>query len=186
MQESIPEILRLSGYEVVVAKEGSSALRSMETKIPELVICDADMPEPGPLVFLHELRKKAGLLPVIVYGDLPGKEDVRKVMTAGADDCLPIPFETIDLLRSVEACLSRKQRLCHRVQRLADDSFDPGALLQVYGERDVVAFKRKQLLYVEGQRALCVWLVIAGRVKTYRINDEGKELITPVFTARGS
>lgn len=183
LQKSIPDMLRLSGYEVVAVEDGVSAMRFMDAVIPELVICDADISGPGLLVFLRELRHKAGLLPVIVFGDLPGKEDVRRVMEAGADDCLQIPFETIDLLRSVEACLSRKLRLCHRVERPAEESFDQQVLLKAYGDRDLVIFKRKQLLYVEGQRALCVWLVMSGRVKTYRTNEEGKELITSIYGA---
>jgi CRP/FNR family cyclic AMP-dependent transcriptional regulator len=180
---SIPDMLRLSGQEVVVAEDGVSAFRQMEGRLPDLILCDAGMREPDVLVFLQELRRKESSLPVIVFGDLPGKDGVRKVMTAGADDCLPGPFETIDLLRSVDASLSRKERLCHRLERPSEEVFDQQALLEAYGERDIVAFKRKQLLYVEGQRALCVWLVMSGRIKTYRINEEGKELITSIYSA---
>jgi len=181
MRQRIPDMLRLSGYEVTVVEDGISGLSCLDGKLPDLVICDADMPAPGVLVFLRELRRKAGLLPVIVFGKLPAKEDVRNVMTAGADDCLPEPFEVLDLLRSVDACLSRKERICHRVEKPSEAAFDQQTLMRTYGERDVVVLKRKQLVYVEGQRALCVWLVVSGRIKTYRINEEGKELITSIY-----
>jgi len=181
LQKNIPDLLRLSGYEVAAVADGEEAFRLIEGGVPDLVICDAALPAPGVIVFLGELRRKLGLLPAVVFGDLPGKEDVRKVMTAGADDCLPAPFETIDLLRSVEACLTRRERLCHRVGKSVEGAFDRQDLIQEFGDRDIVPFRRKQLIYVEGQRALCVWLVVTGRVKTYRINEEGKELITTIY-----
>jgi CRP/FNR family cyclic AMP-dependent transcriptional regulator len=177
----VPDMLRLAGYEVVVVPDGVSALRLVDEKIPALVICDAELPDPGVYVLLRELRRRESQLPVIVVGGLSGKEDIRKVMTAGADDCLSAPFETIDLLRSVEACLTRRGRLCHRVERPVEESFDEHEFLNAYGDRDIVQMKRKQLLYFEGQRALCVWLVMSGRVKSYRINEEGKELITSIY-----
>jgi CRP-like cAMP-binding protein len=67
------------------------------------------------------------------------------------------------------------------MERPGEVIFDRRELLQAYGDRDIVAFRKKQLIYVEGQRALCVWLIVSGRVKTYRINEEGKELITSIY-----
>lgn len=43
--------------------------------------------------------------------------------------------------------------------------------------------KKKSILYFEGQRASQVWYIVDGKVKTYLMNEDGKELITGIYGA---
>ena len=39
------------------------------------------------------------------------------------------------------------------------------------------------MLYAEGQRPKAVYYIKSGKVKIYKTNDDGKELITDIFSA---
>jgi CRP/FNR family cyclic AMP-dependent transcriptional regulator len=47
--------------------------------------------------------------------------------------------------------------------------------------RDINIYKKKQIIYSEGKRPMRLYYVQKGMVKTYRINQDGKQLITGLF-----
>jgi CRP/FNR family cyclic AMP-dependent transcriptional regulator len=47
-------------------------------------------------------------------------------------------------------------------------------------ESDVAHFKKKQVIYSEGNHALRLYYVNKGKVKTYKTNEDGKEFITAI------
>src|SRR5690606_24041852 len=48
-------------------------------------------------------------------------------------------------------------------------------------EREVYNYKKKQELYSEGYKPKAVYYIKSGKVKTYKSNDDGKELITNIL-----
>ena len=50
------------------------------------------------------------------------------------------------------------------------------------GEREMYDYRRKQILYAEGQRPKAVYYIKNGKVKTYKTNEDGKELITNIYS----
>jgi CRP-like cAMP-binding protein len=50
-------------------------------------------------------------------------------------------------------------------------------------EREIVTLKKKHALYSEGSRPKAVYYIVSGKVKTFKVNDEGKELITNYYGA---
>lgn len=190
LRKKVAGIFDYSGYSVTTVPDGAAAIESAIGVQPEVILCDLDLPEPGSYTLLHAVAQHASIsrIPVILLGSFPTKEDVRKAMDAGADDCLPLPFEGIELLRAVEAALDRKtRRSLHSAKKHADDVLPTGdkedrqRLTVLFGDRDMQTFRRKQSLYSEGQRATQVWFIASGKVKTFRINEDGKELITNLY-----
>jgi len=190
VRRQVSEILRLSGYEVMLRSEGHTAIDLALRETPDLILCDIDLPAPDGYAILHAVQQHAAIrdLPMIFLGAFPEKEDLRKAMTAGADDCLPLPFDAIELLRAVEACFLRKSRRQLHLEKRKKDSpaglpapFDQQQLAALFGDRDIVTCKKKQTLYSEGQRATQVWFTVAGKVKTFRVHEDGKELITSLY-----
>jgi len=64
-------MLTREGFEVRVASDGNEALQLMQTQLPSLVILDLEMPGMNGVTTLREIRKRWGLLPVILHTGHP-------------------------------------------------------------------------------------------------------------------
>lgn len=188
-ENNLKELLGLSNYVVIGATDGGQGIRMAIAEKPDLIITDAVLPVLDGFGVIHVLQQYPGTrsIPAIILTSLAEKDEFRKAMAAGADDFLAKPFDDIELLRSVEACLERRRRRLgdHQETRPAPlfRHDDAGADLQPWrpGARDIRTFKRKAILYAEGQRVSQVWYIVKGRVKTYLVHVDGKELITRIY-----
>lgn len=54
-------------------------------------------------------------------------------------------------------------------------------LKKSFDERKIRSYKKKQVIYYEGDSANNVYLVLSGAVKTTKMTDDGKELMTGVY-----
>jgi len=48
--------------------------------------------------------------------------------------------------------------------------------------RNINTYKKKQVIYSEGNHPNRLYFIIKGKVKVYKINDDGKELVTDLFS----
>lgn len=115
--DDIPENVRLleavlvpHGYEVVTARDGTSALALVESEQPDLVLLDVFMPELDGYSVCTRLREneETAVLPVIMVTSSVGEEKVRAI-EAGADDFIPKPFNHHELLTRVLSLLRIKR-----------------------------------------------------------------------------
>jgi CRP-like cAMP-binding protein len=49
-------------------------------------------------------------------------------------------------------------------------------------DRDVNKYRKKQTVYNEGNRAARLFFIVKGKVKTFKSNDDGKELVVGLYT----
>jgi len=183
VRENIAEILQLSDYQVLKAGDGRTGIQLALEERPDVIVCDIAMPGLDGYAVLHALHQHAGLehIPFIFLTASPEKEQLRRAMTAGADDYLTKPFEGIELLRSVESCLKKQQlrQAAHSQKNTNGGAVDIKQMFRLDPEqRDVQHFRKKQMLYAEGQRPAFVYYIISGKIKVYRIDPDGKEFIT--------
>ncbi|MCF8036094.1 MAG: sigma-54 dependent transcriptional regulator [Desulfobacteraceae bacterium] len=112
IRELISHLLEREGFSVLIASEGESALKTVRTGKPDVVLSDIKMPGMDGMELLKSLQKLDPELPVVLitgYGDIPGAVEA---MQAGAYDYLVKPFqhhETIQVLR--RAMDERHQKL---------------------------------------------------------------------------
>lgn len=100
--------LEATGYEVVHASDGLSALRFHTSKRPALVILDWMLPQLDGLEVLRLLRQTAPT-PVLML-TARGEETDRVVgLELGADDYLTKPFSMRELVARVRALLRRAE-----------------------------------------------------------------------------
>lgn len=180
--DSLRELLGLSNYAVISAADGRQGVRMAVAERPDLVISDVDLPVLDGYGVIHALQQypETRGIPVIILTTLTEKDDFRKAMLAGADDYLSKPYDGVELLRSVDTCLEKHRRrvLEHSSQGPAvSEAVEPWAP----GDRDVRYFRKKMVLYTEGQRASQVWYIVKGKVKTFLVHTDGKELITQLY-----
>ena len=110
-------------------------------------------------------------------------------MELGADDYITKPFDGIELLKAIEIRLQKAEAVkkhfesshAENIDAFINDAGKLGRLQLTSDEREVYDYKKKQLLYAEGQRPKAVYYIKKGKVKVYKTNEEGKELITNIF-----
>ncbi len=192
IRENMSEILELSGYQVFTAPDGKQGVSAAVSNMPDIIICDIMMPVLDGYGVIHMLQKNADTrnIPFIFLTAKAERDEVRKGMSLGADDYITKPFNGTELLNAIESRLKKNELL--RMD-LAQGPQGIRDIVSHVGSRDMVQlieeeghshqYKRKQVIYTEGHHALRLFYVQSGRVKTYKTNDDGKELVTGIFNA---
>jgi DNA-binding response OmpR family regulator len=98
--------LERSGYRVVEAADGRSALAAIALEAPALVVLDVMLPEVDGLAVLRAVRR-TDRTPVIILSARGLVDDRIAGLAAGADDYLPKPFSPAELVLRVERILDR-------------------------------------------------------------------------------
>ncbi len=101
--------LRSEGYEVLTALDGLSALSLARRHHPDLAILDISMPGMSGLDLCTRLREDPTLedLAILFLTQRDRVADRVDGLDSGADDYLPKPFDTTELLARVRALLRR-------------------------------------------------------------------------------
>jgi two-component system, sensor histidine kinase and response regulator len=106
----IAESLNLYGFSTAVAADGESGITLAREAIPDLVICDINMPNVDGYATLSALREddRTATIPFIFLTGATDKLNMRKGMEMGADDYLTKPFTHKELLAAVNARLEKQ------------------------------------------------------------------------------
>ena len=93
-----------AGYEMEEAADGKQGLDRAMENVPDLILCDINMPGMNGFETLEELRKhkSTSYIPFIfMTGESPRKY-LRKGMNLGADDFIMKPIDMEDLIKAVQ------------------------------------------------------------------------------------
>lgn len=190
VRENTAEILELSGYQVTTANNGKEGLAQLKDEHPDLIICDIMMPELDGYGVLHIISKNPATahIPFIFLTAKVEKTDVRKGMNLGADDYLTKPFDDIELLGAVEARLKRTKQIQNEydanisgLDSFFNDAKEIESLKEMSKEKRIRHHKKKTNLYFQGDYPNYLIFINKGKIKTYKTNKDGKELITGLF-----
>lgn len=106
--EVLKTVLQKEKYEVQIANDGESGLELAMSDIFDLIILDVMMPKKNGFDVMKTLRKNRVMTPVIILTALTQEYNKVKGLDMGADDYLPKPFSTAELLARIRALLRRK------------------------------------------------------------------------------
>ena len=105
--------LHASGYEVITANNGVSAIEQAQAQEPDLIVLDVVMPRMDGFQTLKELRTFSSV-PVIFLSARGTDVDRIKGLGLGADDYLAKPFSPDELVARIDAVRRRTDSLENR------------------------------------------------------------------------
>ncbi|MAN58772.1 MAG: transcriptional regulator [Flavobacteriaceae bacterium] len=192
LRENTEELLELFDYTVLTAPNGKLGIEKAKSEKPDLVICDIMMPEVDGYGVLQALAAHADTkhIPFIFLSAKTEHKEIRKGMDLGADDYLTKPFEEDDLLSAVESRLA-KASLLAKVLQTADAPATQEDRVRNLNELKnffddhgrELSFEKGETIFRKGQYATMIYLILKGVVKTHKMDDSGKELITTLHKA---
>ena len=113
-RELLLTILKTSGYDVVLADDGDTALRSYRARPTDVVLMDLNMPRKDGVTTIRELRAEfRGVTIVAMTGDtgIIWRDALDEARAAGADLTLRKPLEPWLLLRTLEGLMAARKTL---------------------------------------------------------------------------
>jgi CheY-like chemotaxis protein len=103
----LERLLRLSGYEVRVARTAGEALEVAAECPCDLDVSDVGLPDRSGLELVGELKRRCGLKAVALSG-FTDPADTRAAAAAGFDAHLKKPVQFDDLLTTVRQLLAQR------------------------------------------------------------------------------
>jgi CRP-like cAMP-binding protein/CheY-like chemotaxis protein len=192
IRENTAEILSLAGYNTQTAENGKVGVEMAVRELPDLIVCDIMMPELDGYGVLHLLKKNPATeqIPFIFLTAKTERADFRKGMEMGADDYVTKPFDDLELLKAIEIRLKKLDIVAapyapgeKGANDLMKDLKGTGFFPLDPEQYDSEKLSKKMKLYVEGRRPKYLYYLKSGKIKTFRLHEDGKEYITNLYNA---
>ena len=152
--------LKASGYEVLTASNGQTAVDLVATEEPDLIVLDIRMPGMDGFEVCRRIREFSAV-PIIMLTALAADADKVKGLDIGADDYVTKPFSAEELLARVRAALRRVELSERKEPR---PTFQAGDLLVDFARQRVFVRDQEVNLTPIEYRLLYELVRQAGRV----------------------
>ena len=159
----IGTILRMHGYDVISAENGSQALTLITSHCPDLIVLDLGLPDMDGSSVIEFVRGWSQM-PIIVVSARSQERDKVEALDLGADDYITKPFGPSELTARIRAALRHAAGSSGGAQ---EGTFRTGDLTIDYDKRRAyVSGKDAGLTQVEF-RIVAFLSAYAGKVVTY-------------------
>jgi len=148
LAQAVAQVLKKNNYSVDISYDGEDGLYQALSGIYDIIILDIMLPKRDGISVLREIRNSGIETPVILLTAKGDIEDKVKGLDSGADDYLPKPFHTEELLARLRALGRRKGQLMPEdLLRFGDIELDPHTLDLCCGMKKYhLTLKESQLL----------------------------------------
>ncbi|TMK84783.1 MAG: response regulator transcription factor [Actinobacteria bacterium] len=151
IREALKRALRVEGFDVALAADGSEALDRLGESSPDAIVLDILMPGIDGLEVCRLLRRIGNRTPILMLTARDAVADRVEGLDAGADDYLVKPFALEELLARVRALLRRGPAEAEGdggVLEFADLRLDPAAHA-AWREGRMIELTRTEFLLLE-------------------------------------
>ena len=124
LSNAVKTLLERNGYQVDAVCDGEEALSYALADAYDGIILDWMMPEKDGVTVLKLLRKKGLSIPCLLLTARDAVEDRVTGLDAGADDYLPKPFATSELIARVKALGRRSESYTNSVNTIGNVTLD--------------------------------------------------------------
>jgi len=192
VRENTAELLELANYKVFTAENGKIGVSEAKKQLPDIILCDIMMPELNGYGVLQILSKEHNTkhIPFIFLSAKTEHKDIRKGMDLGADDYITKPFDESELFSAIESRLARVAILKENLDKVGSTELyysenelkTLNQLKNFFADNvDEFSFNPCEIIYQEGDNSNFVFLISEGIVKTFKIDEQGKELVTGLY-----
>lgn len=96
--------LEMEGHEVLTAENGQSALETIRSERPQVVLLDVMMPEMDGFQVCEQVRADAEIAdtPVVFVSARAQQADLDRGYASGADAYITKPFDPLELIETIE------------------------------------------------------------------------------------
>lgn len=191
IRENTAEILELAMYNVYTAANGKDGVEKAIELKPDLIICDIMMPMLDGYGVLHAIQKNESVknTPFVFLTAKTDRSDFRKGMDLGADDYISKPFDSTELLNAIDRRIKKIELLkkdftpdADGINQMINEISFADPVKSLTEHRSINKYKKKQVIYTEGNHPIQLYYVLKGKVKTFKSNDDGKELVTDLYS----
>ena len=166
-RQVILKFLAKQGFEVGTASDGQAGVRLAAETLPDLIVCDLNMPGMNGYEVLATLRREPKLadIPLIFLTGQSQPSQVRQGMNLGADDYLTKPVNLPDLIGAINVRLGRRQTQRQRQEKQMERA------MQLFG--GIVHDLRDPLFVVLGYTDI----LRGGAGKTQSAGENSKQIL---------
>ena len=110
--DSLSFLMKQAGFAVQVARDGDTALRVLESQVPDLILLDVMLPRRDGFDVCRAIRANPAWSQVkVIMLTAKGRDlDRRKGLEIGADDYVTKPFSTREIVERVRVLLELGDR----------------------------------------------------------------------------
>ena len=148
LAEALAQILKKNNYTVDIVNDGEAGLDNALSNIYDVIILDIMLPIMDGITILKQVRKEGIETPVILLTAKGEISDKVIGLDSGADDYLPKPFATEELLARIRAMARRKgEVLQDNSLKFGDIELNTSTLKLSKGSKEVkLILKESELL----------------------------------------
>ena len=147
IRRGLGDVLRSSGYDVLVAEDGKTGLDAALTERPDLILLDVMLPHVNGYEVCQTVRAEGLDAPILMLTAKGQEADIVLGLNLGADDYITKPFQVGELLARVNAFLRRRATAARSKHQFGDVEVDLEArLVTRRGERVPLTSKEFRLL----------------------------------------
>jgi len=120
LKQVVERQLKTLSFDVIVASDAESAIRTLETRKPHLVCLDLRLPRDSGYEVCEFIRRTARLrdVPILVMSEQISAADRAHAEEAGADGFLPKPFSLNQFTEQVRALMAGDPLSMRRLRRI--------------------------------------------------------------------
>jgi len=122
LSDLVARAFKKEGYRVSKAGDGRAMMRAIENERIDLIVLDVMLPGEDGLTLCRNLRATSQK-PVIIISAKGDELDRIVGLKMGADDYLPKPFSTMELIARVEAVLRRADSIAIEHAETGEEQF---------------------------------------------------------------
>jgi CRP-like cAMP-binding protein len=128
-------------------------------------------------------EKTTKRIPFIFLSAKTERKDIRKGMDLGADDYITKPFDESEIFSAIESRLAKiaiyNEQTSTEIKPPENEIRSLEHLKNYFSDNaEEFTFSPGEIIYHEGDNSNYVYLIYKGIVKTFKIDEQGKELIT--------
>ncbi|MBQ9044626.1 MAG: response regulator transcription factor [Oscillospiraceae bacterium] len=136
IRQYLKTTLHAHGYDVLLAETGRSAMQTITSHCPDVILLDLGLPDTDGGEIIRSVRAWSRT-PIVVISARDTELDKAKALDMGADDYLTKPFGTVELLARIRTALR------HTCTAVEDEGL---ALTGFYRVRDLaIDYKRHRV-----------------------------------------